>query len=231
MSELESETPEPGEDDDDEAGEDDETAQGSGDADGVEAAVTPQEPVSGPPEPLNDMEAEKRAATAEKRWGTFAKQISGLYEEDGQFLFECPLCPSQHKGFVDIRWAGRIPDELAQAVTSYMRGVEQVAYLPDPQTKRCARCGGYGKTQTGSLVPSNDLITCSACKGYGYTPPPTPGGNGYIEAAGIELPVAVGAGPLVDEETDNWGHPKLLPDGQANPNWGRQPQYVDPRYP
>lgn len=231
MSELEDEIGGPVEDDDDEAAEDAEMAHAAGGDDGEDAAGSAPEAEGAPAPPLTDMEAEKRAATAEKRWATFAKTISSIYEEEGQYLYECPLCPSQHKGFVDIRFAGMVPDDLQQAVTSYMRGAEQVAYHDDPDTRQCGRCGGLGKTRTGSQVPANDLITCQACKGYGYVPPPVPGGNGYVEAANLEVPVGVGVGPLVVEDADTWGHPRYLPDGQENPNYGKMPQYVDPRYP
>ena len=38
-------------------------------------------------------------------------------------------------------------------------------------------------------------------------------------------------GPAVVADADAWGSPRLLADGQENPNYGRMPQYKDPAYP
>ena len=37
--------------------------------------------------------------------------------------------------------------------------------------------------------------------------------------------------PLVDDGTDVWGSPKILPDGMENPNYGKMPQYKNPTLP
>jgi hypothetical protein len=37
--------------------------------------------------------------------------------------------------------------------------------------------------------------------------------------------------PLVTDGNDVWGSPKLLPDGQENPNYGKMPQYKNPTLP
>jgi hypothetical protein len=99
-------------------------------------------------------------------------------------------------------------------------------YLPATQTRACDQCAGWGKVLSGSRLAAHETVTCPACKGYGYVPPPIPSDNGYAQAAQV-TPGGVG---LEDEseppaDTDIWGSPRLLPDGQENPNYGKMPQY------
>jgi hypothetical protein len=37
--------------------------------------------------------------------------------------------------------------------------------------------------------------------------------------------------PAPAADSDPWGSPRLLHDGQPNPNYGRMPQYRDPNFP
>src|SRR5947207_1778143 len=46
----------------------------------------------------------------------YAKKVADTYGDDTQFLCPCPLCPDNHKGFVDLRAAGHVPGEIAAEV-------------------------------------------------------------------------------------------------------------------
>lgn len=211
----EPEAPEP--DEDEEAGE-------------AEEADQP-EPEPEDPQSPNDMQLERTVRSAEKKWANYARGIVQLYQDTDAQLFDCPLCPTQHKGFVDVRFAGMVPEELAESVNAYLMGGAEPDYNPAPNVARCSACAGYGKVKSGSRIAGKTSITCPTCKGYGYTPPPIPGENGYATLS--ELPTAghEGEGPLVAEEKDIWGSPAKLPDGQENPNYGKMPQYKDPSLP
>ena len=195
------------------------------------------EPVEPEPEPApearseTDIEMEKRAAAGEKKSRSNEKALRSIFDAESEYLFRCPLCPDQHAGLIDIRFAGLLPDENAEAVLSYVRGAEQVRYLPAQTVAECSVCGGNGKVLSGSKVAGKDLIGCSNCKGFGYYPPPSMDRNGNVE----EAPVLVGVGaegePVSNEDIDIWGSPHWLADGQENSNYGKMPQYKDPRLP
>jgi hypothetical protein len=57
-------------------------------------------------------------------------------------------------------------------------------------------------------------------------PSEAPPQNGVPE---VEFPDDTG--PLVVADADAWGSPRLLDDGQENPNYGRMPQYKDKSLP
>jgi rubrerythrin len=219
QTEPEPETDEPGVSDDEAA-------------EAEEAEQAEQEP---PDEPVarseNELQLERRRVTAEKKWAQHEKRVREIYAEESEYLYPCPLCPDQHRGLIDIRFAGMVPDELADAVYAYVRGSEQVKYRQAQNVAECPVCGGNGKVLSGSKVAGKDLITCVSCKGFGYVPPPSMDRNGNVEEALV--PVAVGGEgePVSNEDIDIWGSPHWLADGQENSNYGKMPQYKDPRLP
>jgi rubrerythrin len=219
QTEPEPETDEPGVSDDEAA-------------EAEEAERAEQEP---PDEPVarseSEIELEKRRTVAERKWRDHEKRLRAIYQEESEYLYPCPLCPDQHRGLIDIRFAGMVPDELADAVYAYVRGSEQVKYLPAQNVAECADCGGNGKVLSGSKVAGKDLIVCVRCKGYGFYPPLGASENGSVEP--VLVPVGGGAdeGPLSNEDLDVWGSPHYLADGQENSNYGKMPQYKDPRLP
>lgn len=67
--------------------------------------------------------------------------------EPDEGLQPCPLCGGE----------GQVPAELKHA----------------PDAEACPVCAGLGMVETGSLVPSEAAIPCTACHGLGYTTPHT----------------------------------------------------------
>lgn len=61
------------------------------------------------------------------------------------------------------------------------KGFNPVELLPDPKSKPCEACGGFGEVITGSKVPGNEARQCQDCHGGGYiaeaTPIVLPGGK------------------------------------------------------
>jgi hypothetical protein len=178
-----------------------------------------------------ERENEQRVKAGEKSWAAVKKKTLERYAEDAQFLRECPLCLDQHKGFVDLRWAGKIPDDVVASIQTYLGFEREVEYLEDPFTSECPTCAGYGKTKTRGHVPGKTERVCPTCKGLGFQSPDQPPaaaaspGNGEVV---YDLPSEE---PLVTDGNDVWGSPKLLPDGQENPNYGKMPQYKNPTLP
>lgn len=168
---------------------------------------------------------EKRSRSAEQRFARYGKGIEELYADTEARLYECPLCPSQHKGYVDLNFAGLIPDEIADAVKGYLGMARPIAYKPSPRYRTCPECDGEGKVATGSHVPDKQTAQCEGCQGRGYeSTTGQPISNGHTGLTGPTVENFEQAFTSNDE-VDSWGEPRLLPDGRENPNFGRMPNH------
>ena len=210
----EQETAEPVEGDDGDQGDGDE-------GEDEQAGEPPAEPAQ--PASMSPEQFEKRATSAETRFKTYASAIGKLYEEDAQYLTPCPLCPDQHKGFVDVRHAGRVPKEIQDAIRMYFGIAREQDYAHSQVHRTCPQCEGKGKVATGSNVPEHATVICPDCGGRGYVGPQTVAAtNGHAVTGptvlGLELPET-----QARDDVDEWNEPRILPDGRENPNFGRMP--------
>ena len=188
----------------------------------TEPQEPPSEPTSAPPPTPEALE--KRTRSAEQRYTRYAKGIEELYEGTEVRLVGCPLCPDQHKGFVDLNFAGRIPEDVAENVKYYLGMARPIEYRPSRRYHTCEECDGEGKVQTGSHVPGKDTIGCEVCNGRGFMPAP-----GAEVKNGLTGPTTLTTAQLENlnappEDVDVWNEPRLLPDGRENPNYGKMPQ-------
>lgn len=163
---------------------------------------------------------------------TWRKRVRTLLgEETFAALTLCELCGSDIPGYHYPPEVLQPETELEARLVNVLLAPEGPNYIDDPELRQCTACGGLGRTKTGSRVPKRETTGCRACRGFGFVPPPdAPNAPAGLEADGAaELD---GAEPLAAaEDTDAWGSPRHLPDGQENPNWGRMPQYKDGAYP
>jgi len=120
---------------------------------------------------------------------------------------------------------GQYPPEAVAAVGHVLHGVEQVSYRSDTGHEACAACDGWGLVRTGSRVAGNETITCANCRGFGYTPPPGESQNGHVVPDTFHAPAGEHPEPIAHGDRDSWGEPAKLPDGRANPNYGRMPDH------
>ena len=196
-------------------------------------AGQPSAPDVEEPEARGETEAEleekrKKLAASATTW---RNRVSAVLGEEAQFLVPCELCEPDIPGF-------HFPAEVMQPTSeTHARLLEVLKPPVEPEYKaagdvaRCIHCDGLGKVTTGSRNPAQRLKTCVPCNGFGYQPPPgTPAGAPAAAVTpGAGAPSA--EGPAVVEDADAWGSPRLLADGQENPNYGRMPQYKDPALP
>ena len=208
----------------DEEADDDEAATGT-EAGGLEPEPTPEQPT--------DEERSKMFAKIDRSFSTYKSAVErNLDDELPDWLF-CPLCAAGSvPGFVNRHDLGRVPDEVTANVKTFLGFARETDYPEATGIGTCRDCAGLGKVSTGSRVAEHMTITCPACKGYGYVPPPGAGaiiggGNGTIEHANSEA-----LADLEQPERDNWGEPRVLPDGTLNGNYGKMPQFkqVHPVY-
>ena len=158
-----------------------------------------------------------------KKFDTYAKAVLETYGDEAQALYPCPLCPDNHKGFVDLRAAGQVPGEIASEVHSFLTGSAVGTFEQDPATNTCPVCKGKTRVMTGAVAGEYITRTCTNCKGYGFMPPPgsTPesaliaGPNGNVPDAAEHF--------VSEGDVDEWGEPRLLPDGTVNSNFGMMP--------
>lgn len=168
---------------------------------------------------------EKMRKKLDQSAATWTRRVEELLGDDFGMLIPCELCSFDIPGF---HWPAEIQTPISEQHDRLLRVLREPAapeYRAATQVRQCGDCDGYGKVNSGSKLPQHSTVTCPACKGYGYVPPPVPGGNGVVTApvAGIEL--AQEEEQEAPADADIWGSPRLLPDGQENPNYGKMPQY------
>ena len=183
---------------------------------------------SAPLSPFDDPARQKKVS---KSFDTYAASLGRNYEEAANDLLRCPLCPDNFPGFVLLADAGRLPEENKKAVLSFVGLNVEQEYKPDPFLHVCNVCDGHGFTARPSRVAGKEKRICPACKGQGddliATGEAAADTNGHTDEA-FTLADPANAKP---DDSDNWGQPRILPDGRENPNYGRMPQYwvsVDP---
>ena len=184
---------------------------------------------AGPQRGISEAQAEKAAKDAEADWKRFAARTLERWGPESANMVECPLCLPQHKGFIDLRFAGKVPQEVVRPIQQYLGIAQEVEYEQDTDTRTCPKCQGYGKTRTGSLVPTQATHMCATCSGYGFVPPPSgapkPGGNVASAPNGASPVGADAAEDFTHADMDEFQQPRILPDGRENPNYGRRPAY------
>lgn len=202
------------------------------DAEGEAEADAPADEAPEPApaaEPATDMQAEATFRDLEKAAKQHRTRVANILSEESYGLVECPLCiASPVPGMVNVNDAGNLHPDHKALVMHFLGVAREIAYAPDPDVTECPGCHGEGKTQTGSKVPQFATHECPQCRGFGYYPPPTLGVKPDANGATHELRPSDFEPPLEHADVDNWGEPRILPDGRENPNYGRQPQFKIP---
>lgn len=196
------------------------------DAEEEEEATEPAPDEAEPDTEPVDEEQLKRLAKITTSFKTYTSSVERNMGDEIVDLLACPLCyGTDHPAFLNKQGAGRVPDEVKEAVLMYLGFAREQDYAPDPQTQTCRTCQGKGKTATGSHVAGRETRACPTCKGSGAeglaAAPGAPAGNGVAPDEGFTLDVPGELAP----DADNWNEPRVLPDGRENPNWGKQPQF------
>src|SRR5438094_721881 len=196
-----------------------------------EPTEAPEPPAPPPPEGMSIEELEKVRSKLDRSATTWRNRVSELLGEDAQMLVPCELCDPTIPGF---HWPPDLEqprDRLHESLLEVLRTPGEPDYLEDPNTRQCGVCGGYGKTKTKGHVPGKKIRVCKMCNGDGFLRDDPPGAaptNGVVAESEFELPTEE---PLVTGDADVWGSPRLLDDGQENPNYGKMPQYKNPSLP
>lgn len=195
-----------------------------------------EEPAAEPepqPEPPQDEERQEAFKKIDASFKTFSRNVEKqLADEITDWLF-CPLCAAGAvPGYVNRHDMGRVPEEVVANVNTFLGFAREQDYAQNPETETCRTCAGKTQVKTGATAGDYQLDKCPTCKGYGYTPPPTGGTNGHTHAGSPEEAVSAALADLETPERDNWGEPRILPDGSPNSNYGKMPQFktVHPVY-
>lgn len=168
-------------------------------------------------------EIEERARKSRNAFDAFGRKLFTIHEEYAHDLIECPMCPDMHKGYLNIHDAGRVPEDIKTAVMQFLGFAREVDYPHSSQHRTCQECDGLGKVRTGSRVPGKETVGCAACHGAGFIGPQAATGNGHTEIdPSLSGPLVHGLDTPTDE-VDEWGEPRILPDGRENPNFGKMP--------
>lgn len=217
------------------------------DADEEEAAAEesegeqPEAPPEGTPEdsasgefvapPMSEADIRKLRDRLDAEATRHSNRVSDILGEDAQHLVVCELCEPGIPGF---HWPANVQQPyspLHEQLLAVLRNPATSELELDPNKPACETCKGMGQIRTGSQVPTYRTLQCAACNGRGFVMTGAGAMNGPTSE--VPVPVAVGAADeaAAPKDADEWGHPRLLDDGMENPNFGRMPQYTDPRYP
>jgi hypothetical protein len=207
-------------------------------AEETEEEPTPSEPAEEPTEPeqtgpqgLSPEELEKRWKKSDQSFATYTRAIERIWEEDALELVPVAISPSAPYGFIHKADAGRVPQEVKDSILSFFGMPVEVEYEFDPDKPACNKCKGKGQIATGSQVPNQRHLPCPVCQAKGWIDLNAPPANGPPPPTAVLAAVGAESYTAPEEEHDVWGHPRLLPDGMENPNYGKMPQYQDPSFP
>ena len=158
-------------------------------------------------------------------------RISEIMGEMAQVLVPCELCDPQTAGFHLPADSLQPENDLEARLVEVLKTPSAPEYLLAGHVRRCAACDGWGAVLSGSRVAGKERVKCPTCGGQGFqgqgvVPEQANTSNGVVA---VEIPDD--AKPLVTDDADVWGSPRLLPDGQENPNYGKMPQYKQPGLP
>jgi hypothetical protein len=231
MSETEHEQPEPETVDADEEEAAEEAGEGEqpeapGEVEGEDAALD----ATAPPI-MSETDIRKLRDRLDNEETRHANRVSEILGEDAQHLVPCELCEPGIPGFhwpVSVQQAY---NPLHEALLDVLRNPVTADFEFDPDYEQCGRCKGKGQVKTHSEVANWKALQCKGCGGRGYVDRSAPSQNGPSEAIPVPMPVGAEGEQGPPPDVDAWGHPRLLDDGMDNPNYGRMPQYVDPRFP
>lgn len=176
-------------------------------------------------------EIEKMGKRLDAEATRHANRLSEIMGESAQALERCELCDPQTAGFhLPVEYM-QPESDLDARLIEVLKTPSLPDYMQAQHVRRCGNCDGWGSVLSGSRVAGKDRVKCPNCQGNGFQGPAqivadAPSTNGPVA---VELPDD--AQPLVSDDADIWGSPRLLPDGQENPNYGKMPQYKTPGLP
>jgi hypothetical protein len=207
-----------------------------------EAPGTPDVPVDDDPDQTESVahvehqglsieELEKVRTKLDTSANTWRRRVKELLGDEADMLVVCELCDPLLPGFHFPAEVMQPRDELHAHLLDVLRTPDSPDYNQAQHVRRCNLCDGWGVVLSGSRVAGKGQVKCQMCKGNGFVgdavlPVEAQPQNGEVE---VEFPEDTG--PLVTEDTDVWGSPRILDDGQENPNYGKMPQYKDKSLP
>jgi hypothetical protein len=197
----------------------------------LEPEPEPTEPAEPPAPVIDEAAMEKFYKSLGTRTTTFNNWLAGELGEQAEDLSLCPLCSDGIMGHIyPPEWVTPTSD-LQARLLDVLKTPSAPEYRDAPNVRQCGTCGGFGVVLSGSRVPGKERVVCQTCKGNGFqgdqaVAPMPQATNGSVD---FELPPDTE--PLVSADADIWGSPRVLDDGQDNPNYGKMPQYKNPALP
>jgi hypothetical protein len=178
------------------------------------------------PEQPSDEDRSRLAKSIDTRFKTYRKNVEEKLSDEVTDWLLCPLCASgMVPSFVNRHDLGRVPEDVAANVQTFLGFAREGEYQQDPGTQTCPTCAGKTKVKTGATAGEHIVRTCPNCKGYGFMPPPGSSAGAPAANGGEPAPATADPSDFETPDRDNWGEPRILPDGTLNENYGKQPQF------
>ena len=189
------------------------------------------EPVAPPGQTVTPEQMEKFYKGLATRTATLNRWIEAELGDNYRDLSACPLCADGIVGHIYPPEWMEATTELQGRLLDVLRQPSAPDFQPAPNARRCGTCDGWGQVLSGSRVAGKERIVCPTCRGNGFqggevAPAAPNAGNGTVE-----FPPPPSEGPVATGDVDIWGSPRLLEDGQENPNYGKMVQHKNPELP
>jgi hypothetical protein len=197
-----------------------------------EGTLPPEpEPEPEPEQGYSESDLEAMRGRLDKEATRHSNRLSEIMGEMASLLEPCELCTPELAGFHWPTATETARDELHGRLLDVLRNPAEAPLADSPNTETCPDCNGWGNVLSGSRVANHKRIACPTCKGLGYKPK---GGQHIENTSGATVHTMPVAAPDVDvppADADPFGSPRLLDDGQENPNYGKMPQFKNPDLP
>jgi hypothetical protein len=189
------------------------------------------EPEQAAPPGMSMEEVEKVLTKLSTSANTWRRRVAELLGDEAANLVPCELCEPDIPGF---HWPAEVlqpRDDLHAHLLDVLRTPDAPDYSQAQHVRRCQLCDGWGVVLSGSRVAGKGQVKCQMCKGNGFVGDAIVPSEAPSEPSNGEVEFPDDTGPLVTGDADVWGSPRILDDGQENPNYGKMPQYKDKSLP
>jgi hypothetical protein len=210
----------------------------TGDVTEPDEPTEPPEPEPDEPEALAAVEPEPEQVVDEATFKkvdqagtTYRNRVAALLGDAILGFSPCPLCADGIMGHIPPLEDAQPSSELQARLLDVLRTPVEPHYLSAPNGRKCETCDGWGVVLTGSRKAGRERAECPICKGNGFVSHGVLAAPQNGDAPPLALVSPEDESPLVVGDADIWGSPKVLPDGQENPNYGKMPQYKNPTLP
>ena len=187
---------------------------------GQEGEPEQSQEASGAAGAVGEKELEKMFKKVETANLAYVKRLEGIMGEEIGVLEPCPRCGDPFVGLIFPPLMRPASPEVKAAVLLSVGEEPPSVSEPDPYSRRCDACKGWGRVLSGSRLNQQKTLQCIPCNGRGWV---AVGDERRVPQQAVAAPVTPNGaeGPVEQPpNADPWGR------GPNDPDYGRLPNFV-----